>query len=203
MNADFGSFRMVSDRDGAFPWTKFERLLRQPEIFGPQWEDEVPLDPAVAVRPQEFRPHQFVWLVMRETQALGFVAAGLRGRHWVDLHVGFREGVLGPVKKSAIIWTFGKLFFVIGVRKISAFVPEFNMPARIMARSVGMRLEGRIEAAIWRNGVPCAAIAYGVTKDEFPVWLQLFCKEHTDIPPEQLEWGTAIGGGRADEPPGR
>lgn len=183
---------MVSDRHGTFPWTKFERLLRLPEIFGPQWEDLVPLDPTVAVPMQEFRPHQYIWLLMRETKALGFVAAGIRGRHWVDLHVGFRKGTLGPIKKSAIVWTLARLFFDVGVQKVSAFVPEFNVPARIMARSVGMRPEGRIEGAVRRNDRLFAVIPFGVTKHEFPIWLESVGVHNAGVPAEQLERGTAI-----------
>src|SRR5215469_12305859 len=113
-----GEFRMVSDRRPDFPWIKFERLLHDPHVFLPQWEDGVSPDPKEAVRTQSFSPHQFIWLVMAGTRAVGFVAVGLRGRHWLDMHVGFREQVPGITKRNAIIWVEHRVLCELGFAKL-------------------------------------------------------------------------------------
>jgi len=178
---------MISDREAGFPWTKFEHLLRLPEIFGPQWEDGLPADPAVAVAPQSLEANQFIWLMMDESLALGFVAIGMRGRNWAEMHVGFRTGVRGILKKVACIYVLDRMLNGIGVHKISAFVPEFNMPARLMARSLGMEFEGKISNCCKRHGRTYDRLAYGVTRDEFLNWLKRRNLYNSSHPPEQPE----------------
>lgn len=199
MNADLGRYRVVSDRDPAFPWTKFERLLHVQEIFEPQWEDRVPTDPREAVSQPSFSPGQFVWLLMEDVRALGFVLNSVRGRFWVDAHMGFRPGVPGVAKKLMCVWVQRALFCELDIRKISAFVPEFNRPARVLARSLGFRQEGYIPANVWRNSRAFGTVVYGMTRDEFIVWLQFFSKERADIPAEQSERGANVGSGHPDE----
>lgn len=195
-----GGWYMVSDRDPGFPWTKFEYLMRMPEIFEPQWEDGVDRDPAVAVGRQSFAGHRFVWMVMQDSKAWGFVAAGVRGQFWSDLHVGFRRECPGVVKKAAGLWTIGELFTRTPFRKVVGFVPEFNMPARMWARQMGMRPEGRITEACWRDGVPYDLIPFGVTKYEFSNWVRAFSQKYAHLPAEQprsgpngSEWDTGLG----------
>lgn len=193
---DLGQYRVISDREPNFPWTKFEKLLCVQEIFEPQWEDGVPLDPRMAIGPQGYSPSQFVWMLMEDTRALGFILNAIRGKFWVDVHLGFRPGVPGIAKKMSGMWVMHKLFADLGVRKISAFVPEFNRPARVLARSMGLRQEGYMPGTVWRNGIAFGTVVYGVTRDEQLIWFKFFGEKRTDLPPEQPEWGSAECSGR-------
>lgn len=203
MTEDLDQFRMVSDRDPTFPWTKFERLMRVPEIFEPQWEDGLPAEPSVISMPREPQAQQFIWLLMQDARALGFIAAMLRGRNWAEIHGGFRRGVPGRVKKAAALWTLSRLFFSLNLKKVTGFIPEFNRPARIMARETGLHFEGRIAAACWRHGKAYAMLAYGVSHDEFLNWIKLEGSKRADYAAEQPERRPNNGIGHPSERPER
>lgn len=184
---ELDDYRMVSDRDATFPWAKFERILRVSEIFQPQWEDGLPTEPNLIVGPREPVANQFIWLLMTGPKALGFIAAIMRGKNWAEIHGGFRRGVPGRIKRAAAVWTLSTLFSALHLRKVTGFIPEFNMPARIMARETGLRFEGRISSACWRHGKPYAMLAYGVTSDEFLNWLRVVGQKRANNPAEQPE----------------
>ena len=194
-----GGLHLVSDRRPDFPWTKLERLLREPEIFRPQWEDGLPDEPTKAVPMQSFDPHQCIWILMDGLKARGFVAVGLRGLNWGEVHAGFRNGTPGLAKKRSIVFVCYQMFMCAGLRKLSTFTPEFNLPARVMARSCGWHYEGRIANCCWRNGKGYSRLVYGIERDEFLDWLKRQSQQRSGIPAEQpIRW-TAVSGQCADE----
>lgn len=159
---------MVHSHNSAFPWTKFQRLWRLPEIFDAQVEDGYPPPDQIEWLDMA-RPNEHIWLAMQGSRALGFVVNQLHGAYWGEIHASFRNGVPGLIKKHAAVYCLTHSFEVMGMIKMSAFIARYNRPARFLAREVGMTPEGVISKSFLRNGQHVDRLVYGVTRDEFSV----------------------------------
>jgi len=170
-----------------FPWTKLLRVMRFPEVWMPQVEDGVTADGlTVEYLQQRGTP---TCLFMDGPKTLGFVALESHGRVWTSMHVGFKPGVPGYVKRSNILYAMMSVFETTETRKLTGMVPEFNKPARWMARQCFMQPTGRVTKAFLRDGKLCDLVVYGVSKDEFPIRQLAFSREQAHIPAEQSEFG--------------
>ena len=157
---------IICSNDPEFPWTKFRTLMLRPEIYEPQLEDgSITPDKLDIIAMARDDPRKFHWLVMNESRTLGFIAAFQKGAVWAEIHMAFRRGVGGRIKKESVLHVMKQLFSA-RFEKLSALIPASNRPARVLVRSCGGQLEGRLVGAIRQNGRPVDLILYGVTRDE-------------------------------------
>lgn len=165
-----------------FPWTKFATLMRRTEVHSPQLEDGTRGD---TITPNDLQSRGFHnCLFMMGPKSLGFVSFDQRGQIWAGIHVGFKPEVMGYVKLNCVNFAITQMFRDTTIHKVTAMIPSFNRPARVMARRLGFVPEGRVTEAFLREKEFVDLVLYGVTRDVFPVRERPKGQQPADYPAE-------------------